>query len=175
MSIETAIEVRPLTNPVNWPPPALEPPSSVESILWRVPVIGWIVAYCLFYIRLSRHRYSVLLPLENEIVEQLAGRPPLDRWPLAWPQTEVGREVVSALSQAIAEEKGISSPTIHPDDSVDCLFWGAFDDLTPMCFRIGLSKRFGGDFKLNFNNCLSWTAQQLVSNCEDQIGAASRR
>lgn len=47
------------------------------------------------------------------------------------------------ISDVVALEKGLShSPALHPDDPFPLLFWGPFDDLTPLFVREEFRKKF---------------------------------
>lgn len=46
------------------------------------------------------------------------------------------------MATAVAEEKGLSPITLHPDDPVELLFWGAYDDMSALRFALQLRKDF---------------------------------
>ena len=100
-------------------------------------MIGWIVASFMYSGRVSKHSEQFLRPLEEEIICQLQSRSSF-QW---YPPRSVEAEIITALAEAIADEKGIEMPSIHPDDPTELLLWGAYDDLTPLVFRLKIQKR----------------------------------
>ena len=152
-------DIRPLQLPSNWPPPPFPEPSSRELWWWRIPVIGWFVAYFMYLCRISEHRKRSLFPLEEEIVRQLSSRPSF-QW---YPPGSDEAEIVSALAEAVAHEKGIELPSIHPDDPTELLLWGAYDDLTPLVFRMKIRKRLTVEFPNDDWLLQSWNGHWPVS------------
>jgi len=73
------------------------------------------------------------------------------------------------VSDAIATEKGLKrSPALHPEDPVPLLFWGPFDDLTPLIVRIEMRKKLKreipGELILTAWN-ERWTIQRFIEEC----------
>ena len=129
--------MNPIQAPQQWPPPA-EPPPSADKLKWtRWPIVGIVLRLYFASRRRSHHTWHVLKPIEEQIVAQLVGRNGNTEW-----QSELHAEIAGLISHAIAEEKSIEQPTIHPDDRFDLLFWGAYDDMTPLVFSLAFHDRF---------------------------------
>lgn len=81
----------------------------------------------------------MLEPIERQIVEQLQSR----QSATAWPTSPRQAEIVRMIGESVAKEKSIDSIAVHPDDPIELLFWGAYDDMTPLQFAMALRNRFG--------------------------------
>ena len=94
----------------------------------------------------SRHQKEVLDPIAEEIVAQLESRP-LDG---PWPVTSVQKSLAAIISDAVALEKGLPhSPALHPDDPFPLLFWGPFDDISPLIVRVESRGKLNLEIYLN--------------------------
>ncbi len=117
----------PLQPPIPWPPPDIPP--YPRHLLSRVPIVGWPFRYFRWLHYWSLHQKNILEPIEQSIVAQLQKRPAVGPWPQALDE----RLFVELVSQAVAFWKGLATPVaIHPDDPLQLLFWGPFEDLTPL-------------------------------------------
>lgn len=72
------------------------------------------------------------------------------------------------MERSIAQEKGLGSITIHPDDPVELLFWGAVDDMSPLVFALALQEELGialshEDFEVFFKNHM--TVSDVIAFC----------
>jgi hypothetical protein len=112
----------------------------------------------MYWYRSAMHQ-ECLFPFEEDIVRQLSSRPSF-QW---YPPGSDDAEIVSALAEAISDEKGIELPSIHPDDPTELLFWGAYDDLTPLFFRMKISKRFTVEYPNDDWLSQSWNEHWSVS------------
>ena len=79
------------------------------------------------------------MPIERQIIDQLEVRSRVAFWPPLSPH----RAIADIMETALAEEKGIPSITVHPDDPVELLFWGAEDDLSALLFALRLQRESG--------------------------------
>lgn len=71
----------------------------------------------------------MLNPIADKIVDQLIARPA----EFEWPKLEPHRSIAKIISHAVGLEKGLPhSPALHPNDMFGPMFWGPFDDLTPL-------------------------------------------
>lgn len=120
--------MEPLKYPTPWPPPVRE-----RDRFDRIPLLGGLLRS----IFTGSPHDTLLEGLLVQIVEQLKAR--TSPHP-AWPNNPVEMEIVKALSKAIYEEKWIETAYLHPDDPLFLLWWGPFDDLTPLVFCIALQK-----------------------------------
>ena len=85
--------------------------------------------------------------------------------------------IVRILCDVIELEKGIKSPTLHPDDIAVYLFWGTGDDLSPLFFREGFRETFGihlTEAQMNQFWEEEWTVRQIVEKCDQLISAEAR-
>jgi hypothetical protein len=139
--------MNPLQPPIQWPPPAEPPPSRGEQNWSRWPIVGIIPRWILGSRRRSNHIWNVLEPIQNQIVTQLVDRDGQIDWP-----TELHARVAALVARAIADEKSIKPPPLHPDDRFDLLFWGAYDDMTPLVFCVA----FQNEFRID----VSWAEMQ---------------
>jgi len=169
---------QPVRYPKVWPPPEVPPAAleSFESKIKHVPIAGWIVAYFLAQFRWSRHRSEVLSSIEQEIVEQLEARETSINWIKGqeWLNTPQKQKIALIISEAIGLEKPIESPPqLHPEDPFGPLFWGPFDDLTPMIVRIEIKKEFG--YRLPSDGLMDkfwdeqWTIGKFIDYCDEQV------
>jgi hypothetical protein len=113
----------------------------------------------------------VLQPIERQIVQQLQSRHPAT----AWPNAPRRAEIVHMIGEAVAKEKAIDSIAIHPDDPIELLFWGAYDDMTPLHFAMALRTRFGvmvpcEDMLRSCQNHLK--VHEVVDDCLRRLGSA---
>jgi hypothetical protein len=127
----------PLEPPARWPPPEAPPPGEAELRWSRWPIIGILPRWFHRSRRYSHHLSNVLFPIEKEIVDQLVARSSEVVW-----ASEHYAAVAQLISQAVAAEKGIEPPLIMPEDLFGLLFWGAYDDLTPLQFALAFEKKF---------------------------------
>lgn len=134
------LSMNPLKPPKQWPPPIEPPPTDLERWWSRLPVIGLVPSWYLAGRRRNRYLWNVLEPIEKLIVAQLAARHDGYQWP-----SESHAEIAHLISIAIGSEKHINPPTIIRDDPLDLLFWGAYDDMTPLAFSLAFKRRFGLD------------------------------
>ena len=115
--------------------------------------------------RVWKHRVLFHFPLEEEIVSQLKSRSSF-QW---YPPGSVEGEIVTALAEAVADEKGIELPSIHPDDPTELLLWGAYDDLTPLIFRMKVRKRLTIEFPNDEWLWQSWNEHWSVAQLVDFV------
>ena len=107
----------------------------------------------------------MLDPIAEEIIAQLEMRP-IDG---PWPTTPEQKALATIISDAVALEKGLpNSPALHPDDPFPLLFWGPFDDLTPLIVRTEsrakLNREIPERFILDGWN-KRWTIQRFIEQC----------
>jgi hypothetical protein len=129
----------PLTFPDQWPPPSFEYIDDLTETS-TVPLLGWFVRRRKRTQAKDKFYAGVLDPMERHIVDQLTARM------AEYPWSDQDRPIAECLSKAIAYEKAIPPPKLHPDDCYGLVCWGAFDDLTPLIFDMNLKDRFGVDF-----------------------------
>lgn len=116
--------------PERWPPPDL-PPFPPHPLAW-IPVFGSLFRY-FRWLRYSQKHQPVLDRIAGEIISQLETRP--DEGP--WPSVPDQRLFAQIVSDAVYREKGLTHrPALHPNDPFPLLFWGGYDDITPMIVRI---------------------------------------
>tara|TARA_R100000789_G_scaffold84186_2_gene79810 strand:+ start:2717 stop:3292 length:576 start_codon:yes stop_codon:yes gene_type:complete len=126
----------PMQYPIPWPPPDL--PSFPPHPLSRIPVLGWPFRYFRWLRYSSQHQRVVLDPIAENIVAQLEKRPTDSPWPICADQ----KVLAKIISDAVAFEKGLPvSPALHQDDPFPLLFWGPFDDITPLIVRVECRKK----------------------------------
>ena len=115
----------PLKHPTPWPPTE-RPPSRFDGL----PVIGGFLAWVSAIATGDQHN-KLLYDIECQICEQLAARPTDNH---DWPKGSTGRRIVDALSKAVREEKEtpLDHVTLHPEDPIVLLWWGCYDNLTPL-------------------------------------------
>ncbi len=129
----------PLHYPPDWPPQSM-PPLQFDHWAARIPIIGQVAIFFANHSHYWNHIEKVWGPIENNIIQQIEGRPALQE------QGAKSKEekIVMALAKAACQEKGISPPReLHPDDPGVLLMWGPFDDITPLIFRMNLEKSPG--------------------------------
>lgn len=149
--------------PTTWPPP--EQPACPAHPASRIPLIGALFQYCR-WLRCSRqHLRAVLDPIADEIISQLDARPTEGDWPAAPEQ----RALAQMISEAVSLEKGLTNPpALHPDDPFPLLFWGPFDDLTPMIVchdsREKLNREILKSVVMDAWN-QRWTIRRFVEHC----------
>jgi hypothetical protein len=146
----------PLTFPDQWPPPSFEYVDDLRDNP-TVPFVGW-------FLRRRRksqakHKFceEVLDPIERHLVAQLTARTAEYRW------SDRDRPLVECLSKAIASEKFIPPPKLHPGDCYGLVTWGVFDDLTPLIFDMNLKDRFGVDFSKE-EHFAFWRDQSTIAH-----------
>lgn len=152
----------PLQYPSPWPPPEL-PPYPRHPLEW-VPVLGWLIRYFRWLHFNSIHDRQDLDPLAKAIITQLESRPTHG----PWPTNAEEKCLVEIISDAVKIEKGLRhAPAIHPDDPFPLLFWGPFDDLTPLLVRIEcrdkLHREIPGDMLGEAWNG-RWTIHRFIEN-----------
>ena len=128
----------PLEFPCPWPPPDCPSGANLRSMCMRVPFLGWLLD---FWWQRHRHRLhisQVLMPIERQIVCQLIARSPTRFWINSPSQ----KRIVELIADAVAKEKGLQSIVLHPDDPIELLFWGAYDDMSPLRFVLELRKKY---------------------------------
>ena len=136
-----------------------------------MPVLGWIVAPFLKSSRCWKHYSDVLEPIEKQLVQQLTARPKQ----ASQLSDSMHQQVVKLISDAVAYEKHIDPPAIHPCDPFQLLFWGAYDDWTPLVFALSFREQFGKgiadeEFAMFWNN--DWLVSDVASYCVNKIRAA---
>ena len=137
---------KPLNYPKVWPPPDLPPasPESFEYKMKHIPILGWVVAYIIWLFRWRRFKQEVLNPIEDEIVVQLDARGTIE-----------------------------SPPPLYPEDPFGPLFWGPFDDLTPLIVDLEIQKEFG--FRIPNDGLIAqawkeqWTIEKFIEYYDQQI------
>jgi hypothetical protein len=140
-----------------------------------LPVVGRILQY-FTWLRYSRqHQTEVLDPIAEQIINQLESRPALSEWPVS----PHDRQVAMIISDAITQEKGLTkSPALHPDDPFPLLFWGPFDDLTPLIVRANCRDQLKLTLPTDiFTDAWQqrWTIQRFISHCTDQATQSKTR
>jgi len=167
----------PLNYPQNWPPVVSPPPppGGWETSLKRIPVAGWITASLISRFRKGQHEQEVLSFIEKEIVDQLEARGKVNNWFLKydWFDSPVKQQIAVIVSEAIGLEKPVEfPPPLHPEDPFGLLFWGPFDDLTPLIVGLDIQKKWKcyiprETISLAFDD--NWTLIQFIEYCEDFI------
>jgi len=124
-----------LSYPTPWPPPRHQ-----RHWLSRIPFIGWLIGG--LYEGLTAYRDPPRRQIELQITTQLESRPEANA---DWPVDLAQRRVVDLLAGIICVEKCLSVDRValHPDDPLELLMWGPFDDITPMVLRLGMDDLFG--------------------------------
>ena len=156
-------EFRAIQYPIQWPPPELPP--FPPHPLARIPVVGWPFRYFRWLRYSSRHIREVLDPIAEEIIAQLEMRPAHGPWPCEPTQ----KAIAAIISDAVGLEKGLTqSPALHPDDPFSVLFWGPFDDLTPLHVRVECNDKL--QLKLPPNMLIDawnqrWTIGRFIDAC----------
>ena len=128
----------------------------------RIPLIGYVSRYVKWRQQWRFHHANVLEPIADRIIDQLIDRPS----DLIWPNNETHRRIAQVISNAIGIEKELpQSPALHPDDPFQLLFWGPFDDLTPLFVRTECRDKL--DLPLSESIFIDawnqrWTIQQFI-------------
>lgn len=156
---------QPLHFPSPWPPPASPEGESSMSALRYIPIIGRVVGWWQGRRRWAAHVSRVLMPIERQIVDQLAMRPRMTLWSNSPSRHQT---VAQLMATAVAQEKGLSPVTVHPDDPVELLFWGAVDDMSLLRFALHLEKECGivlsiEDAEAFFNKHM--TVSEVIAFC----------
>lgn len=102
--------------------------------------------------------------LGEAIVEQLAARPARP----TWPYDPARQAIADAVAHAVAEEKSIAPPGLHPDDLMELLLWDAFEDWTPIRLYMELRENHAIDLPAPIvlqAVCEHWTLTQFVDWC----------
>ncbi|WP_145230745.1 hypothetical protein [Gimesia algae] len=76
-------------------------------------------------------------------MDQLEARGQIDNWVMKnnWFNTPEKQQIALIISEAIGLEKPLEAPPpLHPQDPFGPLFWGPFDDLTPLIVRLEIQK-----------------------------------
>lgn len=129
---------QPLQFPRPWPPPNC-PFGTAQSTLEKIPIVGRLLARWRDRRRWWVHVREVLIPIEQQIVGQLLARSATSYWADSPPH----QRIADLMATVIAEEKGLSHVVLHPDDPVELLFWGAYDDMSLLRFALRLRKECG--------------------------------
>ncbi|QDT96244.1 hypothetical protein [Gimesia aquarii] len=175
---------KPLNYPKVWPPSDLPPasPESFEYKMKHIPILGWVVAYIIWLFRWRRFRQEVLNPIEDEIVVQLDARGTIENWykTQKWLNNPTKQKIGLIISEAIGLEKPVESPPpLYPEDPFGPLFWGPFDDLTPLIVDLEIQKEFGcripndGLIAQAWNE--QWTIEKLIEYYDQQISQHAER
>jgi hypothetical protein len=160
-----------LQYPAIWPPPEL-PPYKPNG--WsRFQVLGLPFRYLTWLRHVRQHERDVLDPIADEIVSQLERRPVQG----PWPRHEEERKIAQIISDAVGLEKGLPhSPALHPDDPFPLLFWGPFDDVTPLIVRMDsrdkLKREIPGHLIIDAWND-RWTIQRFIQEVFDTSSTPS--
>ena len=127
-----------LQHPTPWPPPEI--PQQQPGPFIRVPLLGSILD-AIFAFLAVRVPNDELYVIERQIIGQLQNRP---KYNGDWPVDPLTRRIMEILGTAILEEKGnpLDHVTLHPDDPIALLMWGAHDDMTPLAFLVRFEKEF---------------------------------
>lgn len=173
----TTVEYGPLVYPSVWPPPALPPPvpGSWEARLKRIPILGWFPVFLIRYLRWRKHYSEVLEPIAFEITEQLEARPMVAGWSSRshWFSTARHQKIAEIISDAVALEKFlVDSPPLHPEDPFPLLFWGPFDDLTPLTVGLEIQKEFEASLTSEGIRQAweeNWTLREFIDYCDQCI------
>jgi hypothetical protein len=107
--------------------------------LKKIPIVGWLFAWWQDRRRWWVHVREVLIPIEQQIVGQLLARSATSYWA----DSPTHQRIADLMATVIADEKGLSHVVLHPDDPVELLFWGAYDDMTLLRFALRLRKEVG--------------------------------
>lgn len=153
-----------LRYPSPWPPPVLPQSTRSKSMIDRMPIIGWLIEQWRERHRRSVYLSQVLMPIQGQIVDQLRARP----HNTLWSQSPCRQRIAEFIETAVAEEKGLASVTIHPDDPIELLFWGAEDDLSALRFALRLQKECGimlstSDLETFVRNHM--TVSEVIESC----------
>jgi hypothetical protein len=143
-------------------------PCENEQSWQGVPLIGWVIAAYLCHRRYRRHEREVLIPIERQIVEQLVRR----RGATPCANGSLQTEVAQMVAEAVGKEKSIPQPAIHPEDPIELLFWGAYDDMSPLQFTIALRRRFGITVTSEdiTRYCQGhWKVEDVINDCVTRI------
>ena len=128
-----------LRPPSPWPPPECPQREMLRTPLERAHLIDRLVGWRTERRARSRFVADVLLPIEQQIVDQLIAR----QRHSFWPDSTTRQRIADLLGAAVAKERGISPFSVHPDDPIELLFWGSFDDLSPLVFALDLKRELG--------------------------------
>ena len=156
--------ISPLQYPKIWPP---SPESAVPTHFFhRIPIVGWFAYYVTWLRHCGKHRRTMLDPIAEEIVRQLDVRPTIGDWPVSTEQ----RQIAKIISKTVCLEKGTDfPPALHPEDPCQLLFWGPFDDTTPLTIRIKFDEQFGTNLPgevLERAWSENWTIQAFIDACD---------
>jgi len=123
--------------PEPWPPPSIQPQPNPFA---RVPLLSGVLGAICAFLTLKTPS-DELYRIEKQIIDQLQSRAERNN---DWPTDPLRRRIVEILGAAILAEKGfpLDHVTLHPDDPIILLMWGASDDLTPLIFLAGLEREF---------------------------------
>ncbi len=162
------IDFLPLQYPDPWPPPGIHPTDEPKQTLNQIPIVGRLIRYIRWLNQSRTYLRDVGYPIEEQIVEQLNARPNHG----VWPSSADKCEIACIISRAVRNEKGLDVvPALHPEDPFSLLFWGPFDDITPLIVRTELQKqhqiRLPSDtFLLAWKE--DWTIEKFVDFCLEQ-------
>ncbi|MEW4488177.1 hypothetical protein AB1L42_08855 [Thalassoglobus sp. JC818] len=122
----------PITYPAPWPPPSRKP-----DFYDRIPVAGEILR-SICELATGSAYWKSQNEIANQIEIQLQARSG-ERF--EWPAHDEHQIVLEALQETVCFWKGVDQFCPHPDDPAVLLFWGPFDDLSPLCFQTALEKK----------------------------------
>lgn len=129
---------KPLQFPSPWPPPDWVS-GLRESTLERIPIVGWLFGSwrrrCHWWV----HVREVLIPIERQIVDQLTARSGIGYRA----DSPSHQRIADLIASIVAAEKGLSHVVLHPEDPIELLFWGPYDDMSPLRLRDALQKELG--------------------------------
>lgn len=153
--------------PTPWPPP--DPPEFPSHPWSRLPLIGRVFHYFRWIRYSGQHQKAVVEPIADEIISQLETRPAEGPWPTAPKQ----RAFAQIVSDAVRQEKGLTNPpALHPDDPFPLLFWGPFDDITPLIVKMESRNKLKFEIADNlFVDAWNqrWTIQQFIEQCTETM------
>ncbi len=129
--------MKPLQTPDQWPPPAEPLPTDRELNWSHWPIVGLIPRWIFASRRRNDFTWKMLHPIQDQIVSQLVDRNIHVDWP-----TKLHAKVAGLIARAIGDEKSIDPPALNPNDRFDLLFWGAYDDMTPLVFTFAFRDEF---------------------------------
>jgi len=110
------------------------------------------------------HVREVLIPVEQQILGQLTARSGIGYRA----DSPSAQRIAELAARTVAAEKGLSHVVLHPDDPIELLFWGPYDDMSPFRFAIQLRKEFGivlstEEMEAFFKNHM--TVSQVIAFC----------
>ena len=159
----------PLEYPNPWPPP-----HEVSTRTDEFPILGRVWRFATKVLWCDPHT-QLMFDIEEQILAQLKVRPKVEP---KWPPDPKSRAIAEALAEAVRSEKGLDHVALHPLDPASVLFWGAYDDLTPLVFNIELDLIFESGLRPADWEAIFWslvdygkvarqgpTVAQIVARC----------